>query len=152
MPDQPKNERLSYLLDVYKLYHGHINTMFNYFLVISGLIVNGYIQASQKLDTGPSIATGIALFGALMSLISLLIHIRSRDMLDTIETGLEREENLLFPRQDGFLNAAPTRARWYYRHRYQFPAMYLSFIAGFVLLGCVSSWHAITDFMSLLLK
>jgi hypothetical protein len=31
-----KNQRLTYLLDVYKLYQGHINTMFNYFLLTSG--------------------------------------------------------------------------------------------------------------------
>ena len=101
-----KNERLSYLLDVYKLYHGHINTMFNYFLIISGLIGNACIQAMQKKTCETeSLPIWIALFGALMSVVSLLIHLRSRDMLDTIEAGLKREEDKLFPNSDGFLNA-----------------------------------------------
>ena len=151
MSDQPKNERLGYLLDVFKLYHGHINTMFNYFLIISGLIVNGYIQALQKVDTGISVATGIALFGALMSGISLLIHVRSRDMLDTIETGLKREEDALFPSHDGFLNASPTRTQWYFRHKYQFPAMYWSFVIAFILLAVFSGWESIRHMFSLVL-
>lgn len=131
-----KNERLSYLLDVYKLYHGHINTMFNYFLIISGLFANAYIQSLYKqADFCKALPLFIALFGALMAAVSLLIHLRSRDMLDTIESGLKREEDKLFPNKDGFLNASPTRTSRFLRHKYQFPFTYLAFIAGFLAMA-----------------
>jgi hypothetical protein len=128
-----KNEQLSYLLDVYKLYHGHINTMFNYFMIIAGLTGNAYINSLPKKPGGDTnLAIWIALFGALISLVSLLVHIRSRDMLDTIESGLRREEDKLFPDKDGFLNAAPTRTWFLFRHKYQFPITYWAFVIGFV--------------------
>jgi len=95
-----KNQRLSYLLDVYKLYQGHINTMFNYFLLTSGLLANAYIQVLQKQAV---LSVCVAAFGALMALMSLFIHIRSRELLERIENGLEVEARNLFSNDQGFL-------------------------------------------------
>jgi hypothetical protein len=149
IPDTPKpekNERLSYLLEVYKLYHGHINVMFNYFLVLSGLIANAYIQSMLKTaDISRALSASIAAFGALLAFISLLIHIRSRDMLDTIECGLRREENALFPERNGFLNAAPSRAHWLFRHKYQFPITYCAFVLAFVGMAIYSAHTYVFD-------
>ena len=70
-----KNQRLSYLLEVYKLYQGHINTMFNYFLLASGLLANAYLQVLQKEAV---LSACVAFVGASISVLSLLVHIRSR--------------------------------------------------------------------------
>lgn len=57
--------RLTYLMDQYKLYRGHINMMFNYFLLLSGLILNAFIQSLQKqADISPIVSICIALFGS----------------------------------------------------------------------------------------
>jgi hypothetical protein len=130
-----KSVRLEYLMDQYKLYHGHINLMFNYFLLLAGLILNGFIQSLQKqADISPVISLCIALFGALMSIISLFIHIRSRDMVYTIEDGLKIEELNIFPPGSGVLNKYPHRS-FLFRHRYQFPITYISFVAAFLAMA-----------------
>jgi hypothetical protein len=85
----PKNERLSYLLDVYKLYHGHINTMFNYFLLLAGLIANGYINSLPKNPASTVLPSSIGLFGAAMSFGSFLIHHKSRLLLDIKSTWFD---------------------------------------------------------------
>ena len=113
-----KNQRLSYLLDVYKLYQSHINTMFNYFLLTSGLLANAYIQVLQKQVV---LSVSIAVFGILMALMSLFIHIRSRELLDTIEAGLKVEERNLFSTDTpGFLIARPKHPQWFRGHKHQF--------------------------------
>jgi hypothetical protein len=132
--------RLTYLMDQYKLYHGHINTMFNYFLLLSGLILNAFIQSIQKqADINPIVSICIALFGAFTSFIALLIHIRSRDMLDTIEDGLKREELVIFQTGSGVLNKYPTRG-FLFRHKYQFRITYWSFIIAFLAMAAYSMY------------
>jgi hypothetical protein len=134
-----KNERITYLMDIYKLYHGHINTMFNYFLVIAGLIANAFIQALQRPGhMGWSLSAAVACFGVIISMLCLLIHLRSRDMIDVIEEGLGREERLLFPNGGGFLTIAPPRRGPLFRHKYQFPAMYLLVAVAFLLMALYS--------------
>lgn len=145
MADGAKNEKLAYLLDVYKLYHGHINTMFNYFLVTTGFLTNAYIQALINADKiQPRITMTIASISGLLSLVALLVHLKCRRMLDTIETGLRREEEVIFsPGESGFLKASIGSPKlfnpWYMRHKYQFPFMYtlvtLAFFAGALYAG-----------------
>lgn len=130
-----RRQRLSYLVDMYKLYHGHMNSMFNYFLILAGLIATAYVQSSSaaaKIDK--AIPACIALFGALMSYISLRVHQRSRQMIDTIENGLREEEKKMFKQGGGFLNAPIERRSWLGRHKYQFPLTYWAFISAFSLL------------------
>ena len=122
-----KNEKLSYLLEVYKLYHGHINTMFNYFLVTTAFLTTAFIQA---LINKIPLASTIALISGALSLAAFLVHMKCRLMLETIEDGLLREEEKLFaPSETGFLKGAvgaPARFNpWYMRHLYQFRFMYL---------------------------
>ncbi len=128
-----KNQRLSYLLDVYKLYQGHINTMFNYFLLTSALLANAYIQVFQKQAV---LSVCVAGFGALMALMSLFIHIRSRELLDIIEAGLKVEERNLFSTDNpGFLIARPKHTQWFRRHKCQFRFMYGVVVIGFLAMA-----------------
>ena len=83
----------------------------------------------------------MALFGAFMSIVSLLIHLRSRVMLDTIGAGLKREEHKLFPNGDGFLNFRQPRAFWFQRHKYQFPLTYLAFALVFIGMAVYVGWR-----------
>ena len=134
-----ENQRsLSYLLDVYKLYQGHINTMFNFFLLISGLLANAYIQVLQK---EASLGLCVAGFGVLMSIISCLIHIRSRELLDVIEAGLEVQERSLFSAdRPGFLTARPKHKSPFRRYKYQFPLMHMIVIFGFLAMSFYAAW------------
>src|SRR5215469_10759837 len=115
MPDDgnfaEKNQRLSYLLEVYKLYQGHINTMFNYFLLASGLLANAYLQVIQREVI---LSAFVAFVGALISVLSLLVHIRSREVLDVIERGLRVQEETLFSADNpGFLLTRAKHKHWF---------------------------------------
>jgi hypothetical protein len=129
-------ERRTYLIEMYKLYHGHINTMFNFFLIVSGLIGNACILSlQQQAAINKLIPTVIGLLGAVTSLVLLLVHIRSRQLIDVIEKGLETEEESLFEPNGGFFLADKHPKRWLLRHRYQFRIIYIGFIAMFLLLA-----------------
>jgi hypothetical protein len=134
-----KNQRsLSYLLDVYKLYQGHINTMFNFFLLTSGLLANAYIQVLQKQAV---LGLLVACFGVLMSVLSCLIHMRSRELLDVIEAGLEVQERTLFtPESPGFLTARQKHKSPFRRYKYQLPFMHLLVICGFLAMSFYAAW------------
>jgi hypothetical protein len=125
------NRRLSYLLDVYKLYQVHVNTMFNYFMILSGLIANAYIQSMQSQALKTTMAPYIAGFGGFIAVVSLLVYLRSRQMLDTIEFGMLKEERCIFDDGDGFLSANSMKPRWFMRHWHQFIAVYIAFIMAF---------------------
>jgi hypothetical protein len=136
---QDKNQlSLNYLLEVYKLYQRHINTMFNFFLLISGLLVNAYIPALQKQA---GLGVFVAGFGVLMSILSCLIHIRSRELLDVIEAGLEVQERTLFSADlPGFLTARPKHKSPFRRYKYQFPLMHMIVIFGFLAMSFYAAW------------
>ena len=133
-----KSIQLEYLIDMYKIFHGNINTMFNYFLLLSGLIINAFIQSIQRqADINRKVSASIAAFGAAMSVISLLINIRSSDMLYTLEDGLISEEKVLF-RAGGGVFTRHRRRSWSLRYKYLFPITYASFIIAFLLMFAYS--------------
>ena len=137
--NEAKNQQsLIYLLDVYKMYQGHINTMFNFFLLISGLLANAYIQVLQKQAV---LGLLVAVFGVLMSILSCLIHSRSRELLDVIEAGLEIQERALFSAdRPGFLTARPKHKSPFRRYKYQFPLMHMIVIFGFLAMSVYAAW------------
>ncbi|GAA0577013.1 hypothetical protein GCM10009416_14520 [Craurococcus roseus] len=134
--EEASQQRLDYLLDIYKLYHGHINTMFNYFLIIAGLIATAYVQSMNvATQIDKAVPACISLFGAFISYIALRIHIRSRDMLDAIERGLCREEGRMFEPGRGFLTADLPRRGLLGRHKHQFRITYWAFVFAFVAMA-----------------
>lgn len=137
-------ERLAYLVDVYKVYQVHINSMFNYFIVLAGLIANAYIQSlSRQADISWVVSAAIAIFGAVMSLVALAIHLRSRQLLEAIESGLVAEEDKLFSGSVGFLNIQRVPRKWFLRHKIQFPIAYLLFTTAFVSMGVYAIFSAV---------
>ena len=135
-------ERLTYLIEMYKLYHGHINTMFNFFIILSGLIANACIISLQRQAAiNKLVPASIGIFGFVISLVLLLVHRRSRELIDLLEKGLEQEENSLFGIDRGFVNVHHRRF-WFSRHRYQFRIIYCAFMVGFVLIAIYAIFGA----------
>ncbi len=134
-----KSVQFEYLVDMYKIFHGNINTMFNYFVLLSGLIINAFVQSMQKQAViNRKVSASIAAFGAIMSVISLLIHIRSSDMLYTLENGLLQEEKNLFPTGGGVFLSHRKRS-WFLRYKYLFPITYGCFIIAFAMMSVYAS-------------
>lgn len=133
MPIEEDAERVAYLQSMYSLYHGHINGMFNFFLVVAGLVGNAFILSySSDYNIGIKAPFFIALLGLLLSIVFLLIHIRSRQLLDTIEAGLRTQESRIFGAGNGFLNYPRGSSFFLLRHKYQFPIAYSLFAIAFV--------------------
>jgi hypothetical protein len=104
-----------------------------FFLLISDLLANAYIQVLAKQTV---LALCVASFGVLMSILSCLIHTRSRELLDVIEAGLEIQERALFSADSpGFLTARPKHKSPFHRYKYQFPFMYIIVLYGFVAMS-----------------
>ncbi len=134
--DENAKQRLSYLLELYKLFDGHANAAFNYFLILSGLFANAYTTSlSRPLEINRIIPVGIAILGAGASLVAYLAHVRSRDMLDTIERGLRSIEQKIFEENSGFLNACVAQRPWYYRYKYLFRVAYGTFVVAFLAMA-----------------
>ena len=140
-----KSVQFEYLIEMYKLFHGNTNTMFNYFLLISGLVLNAFIQSLQKQAAiSQEVSASIALFGMVMSVVSFLINIRSTDMLYTLEAGLLSEEKKLFPEGGGVFLVHRKRS-WFLRYKYLFPILYCIFITAFVFMFIYAGWGYLTS-------
>jgi len=131
-PMNHADERLEYLKDAYAIYSNHINSMFNFYLVAGGLVANAYVQLlNPALGLPTFVKLIIAGLGFLLSCLFLLIHLRSREILDTIESALKAEERRIFGNRPGFLISLPQRKWSIKKHSILFPAVYVVFILAF---------------------
>ena len=132
-------------------------SMFNYFLLITGILVNGYAAAVRDSLTGMSI--GICVFGFVQAVCFLMIDIRSRNMIHYGENVLEKlERDVLFP--DGFRGPGADGEKQlglrrcdedlreggrftlhrFIKMKYWIRVMYLLATAGFVL-AAIAAWY-----------
>jgi cytochrome c oxidase subunit IV len=87
--------RTKYAWDVWDFHGRQRITMFNFFLLITGILVNGYLMALDKLTVSfPGVLPPICLLGMLQCLAFFMIDIRNRNMLyfaDDLLKGLESD-------------------------------------------------------------
>jgi hypothetical protein len=132
-------------------------TMFNYFLVITGILVSGYVTAIN--DKMFSTAECVCIFGFVQCICFLMIDIRSRQMIRYGEDVLDKlERDVLFP--DGFRAAGargkqlglrrcdedqreggPFAPHRLLKMKFWIRGMYVLAAAGFVLAGVSAVWH-----------
>ncbi|WP_237152311.1 hypothetical protein [Oryzibacter oryziterrae] len=83
-------ERLKYLNEAYKTYITHINSMFNYSILVLSILCNGLINSLSDDRLNSTIAPAvIATVSFMVSVIFWLIHLKGRQLLDTIEALLK---------------------------------------------------------------
>jgi predicted Kef-type K+ transport protein len=130
---EQRGMRLEYLRDVYGIYSGHINSMFNFYLLVAALIAGAYVQTFDPDFALPRyVSLSVGTLGLLLSLIFLGVHFRSRTILDTVETALRVEEAVLFPTGRGFLISVPESPLGL---KFLFPAAYGVFIVAFICMA-----------------
>lgn len=136
-----KSPRLNYLLNLHGVYAVHVNTMFNYFSVAAALLVTAYAQSLDPAWKLPgAVPFALSSMGLALSIIFLGIHNRSRSLLSTIESALEREENTMFDAGQGFFNhkQKDVKGRPIYDYQFPlkilFPSAYLVFVLAFFLM------------------
>jgi hypothetical protein len=95
------NERMEYSLRMYEYYTRHTNTIFNFYLVLSGLLVTAYVQAfSQEINLHPAGAAIVALAGIILSDLFHKIDVNSRNMMRRIHRDLKEVERVIYERSE----------------------------------------------------
>jgi hypothetical protein len=124
------------LLEQYKLYAGHLNSVFNYYIVLAGLGVNAYVLSLKSDANLPLTAPlGIAAAACVVSVLFWLLDARSRVLVGHIEGQMAELEQAIYGARGGFVTSYPRPRGPLQRHGFLFPAIYLIFVAGFALLA-----------------
>jgi hypothetical protein len=88
-------KRLNYALDFFKYHAGQRMSMFNYFLIFVGLVLNGY--ASLLKDGYDHLASGLAIMGAVLTTFFIFLERRNEELVHISEDVLEwLEKDVLF--------------------------------------------------------
>ena len=86
--------RMTYAWDVWEFHGGQRMNMFNYFLIIVGILINGYLTALEKDFRG--LLPPICLLGLVQCLAFTMIDSRNRRMLYFADDLLQQSEKELF--------------------------------------------------------
>lgn len=87
--------RLGYAWNVWEFHGRQRMNMFNYFLVITGILVNGYINAVKESSLH-RVVPAICLLGFVQCVVFLMIDWRNRTMLYFADGLLKESEKELF--------------------------------------------------------
>jgi len=87
--------KLTYAWNVWEFHGRQRMNMFNYFLVIVGILINGYINAFKEKSLH-SVLSIICLLGFLQCFVFLMIDWRNRTMLYFADDVLKELEKTLF--------------------------------------------------------
>jgi hypothetical protein len=130
MPKDSK--KLEYLTGICTTYITHLNSVFNFFLVFSALVLNAIALTIDKDINGTSnIDEFVSVFGAIVGLAFLAMDSRTRKIIQHIECGIITEEKKVFPEQDVYLVGLPNPRFTILKHGYLFPIIYICFCVLF---------------------
>lgn len=121
---------LTYVWEWWKFHAKQRTDMFNYFLIITGILANAYVQLLKTPQ--PRLSMGLGAVGLIASLGFLLLDIRNTNQLERATTLLQEIESAeLF--QEG-KSLARTRDFWLIRHRFVFRAVEVLLALGWLLI------------------
>lgn len=89
------NAKLNYAWNVWEFHGRQRMSMFNYFLVITGILVSGYVAARSK-DGPHEIVPAICLLGFVQCFVFIMIDWRNRTILYFADGLLREAEEQLF--------------------------------------------------------
>lgn len=130
--------QLNYLLEMYKMYIGHLSSVFNFFLIFSALVLNAIaVTVTQGLNQTSSLDEWLILFGIAASVIFFLLDMRTRQIVGTIEISIKEFEKTNFDSRFAYLGNIPeARLLGAGRHGVLFPsffAMFAIFLFGMLI-------------------
>lgn len=107
------HQKMTYLTEMYKIYLNHLNAIFNFFIVFSGLVVSGIaLIVREDLNKTTYVDETFLVLGIIFTLIIVGIDDRDRSFIGHLETQMSVLENKYFGEgKDAYLNGAP-KARW----------------------------------------
>ena len=122
--------RLTYVWDWWKFHAKQRTDMFNYFLIVTGILANAYVSLLKDQGGQPALAIGLGILGALASAGFWLLDVRNRRQLERATLILRRIESDQLGDQDGPLGLADIGGSPIYKHKFVFRT-----IEGIVGLG-----------------
>ncbi len=132
--DPMAQARLNYVWDWWK-YHGKQRTdMFNYFLIITGILANAYVNIIKGETSQPEIAVSLGILGVIASIGFFLLDVRNRKQLERATDILIKIEANELRYQGQPLGLADISGPPVYKHKFVFRA-----IEGIVGLGWLLS-------------
>jgi len=122
--------RLTYVWDWWKFHAKQRTDMFNYFLIVTGILANAYVALLKDEERQPSLAIGLGLLGALTSVGFCLLDVRNRRQLERATDILKRIESNQLCDQGEPLGLADIGGSLIFTHKFVF-----RLIEGIVGLG-----------------
>jgi len=138
-----------YLWDIWEFHGRQRMSMFYYFVIVAGILVNGYLMVLKEVLIPTGVLPPICVLGVFVCFAFLMIEIRNRNMLYYADDLLRTLE------KDYFFNSAykdlgPLTRRvieedcnWWFRNskmKYWIPATYLTIMLGFLICLADSVW------------
>jgi len=125
--------RINYAWDWWKFHAKQRTDMFNYFLLITGILANAYVSLLKDNKViFNRLETFLCGLGALTSLGFLLLDIRNRRQIDRATTMLQSIESNELLHADPLAN---TGGPLLYKHMFVFRGIEILIIAGWIALN-----------------
>jgi hypothetical protein len=129
--------RLTYVWDWWKFHAKQRTDMFNYFLIITGILANAYATALKEHYI--ELAIGVAAVGAIAAIGFLLLDIRNRFQLRKADAILQAIEPDLIPGGRTMAGIDPSAGtqlgeRNWVKHKYVFRMIEIIVFVGWALL------------------
>ena len=138
MPNSKTEDMLKTRLDYawgWWQFHGKQRTdMFNYYLIITGILANAYVSVWKDSPFG--LGAGIAILGILASIGFVLLDIRNRQQLEAANTALEKIQNEGLGVALAYIGPPAVHPRWIgplVTQRFVFRAIELLVAAGWFI-------------------
>ena len=112
--------RLTYVWDLWKFHAKQRTDMFNYFLIITGILANAYVTLLKNGDRQHALAVGLGLLGIITSVGFCLLDIRNRKQLERATDILIKIEAGQLGIQGKPLGLADISGSLIYKHKFVF--------------------------------
>src|SRR5574342_544478 len=112
--------RLTYVWDWWKFHAKQRTDMFNYFLIVTGILANAYVSLLKDKGGQPALAIGLGVLGALASVGFCLLDVRNRRQLERATAILQRIEATELGDQGKPLGLADIGGSPIYKHKFVF--------------------------------
>lgn len=129
-PDNLTQVRLTYVWDWWKFHAKQRTDMFNYFLIVTGILANAFVTLVKDKGGQPAVAISLGVLGALASVGFWLLDVRNRRQLERATSILKRIEANELGDQGKPLGLADIGGSPIYKHKFVFRT-----IEGIVGLG-----------------
>ena len=134
--------RITYAWNAWEFHARQRLSMFNYFLVIIGIVINGYLTAFKD-TTLKGVLPALCLLGLIVCLVFFVIDCRNREMLYFADDFLKQSEKALFSspsrEQDGPMIRRDRKEKVSWPFRYSKMKYWIRFTYGAVALGFLTA-------------